>query len=119
MRSLFYLLCSAFVIGLAYWAYKENYRTQASLRGVKELQQHIAQEKETIAVLKAEWAYLNRPDRLRDLVDLNFKDLRLIPLLPSHFGDSEMVSYPGPDMFNINTPVRVISTDPENGKEWP
>jgi hypothetical protein len=119
MRSLFYLICSAFVIGLAYWAYKENYKTQASLRQVKELQQQIAQEKESIAVLNAEWAYLNRPDRLRDLVDLNFKDLRLIPLLPSHFGDSEMVSYPSQDMFNIDTPVRVNSADTENGKEWP
>lgn len=119
MRSVFYLVCSAFVIGLAYWAYKENYKTQASLREVKELQQQIAGEKETIAVLNAEWAYLNRPDRLRDLVDLNFKDLKLIPLLPSHFGDSEMVSYPEPDLFDINEPVSVISPGADNGGTQP
>jgi len=119
MRSLFYLVCSAFVIGLAYWAYKENYKTQVSLREVKELQQQIAQEKETIAVLNAEWAYLNRPDRLRDLVDLNFADLKLIPLLPSHFGDSEMVSYPTPDLYDINAPVSVNSDGGENGGQQP
>ncbi len=119
MRSVFYLVCSAFVIGLAYWAYKENYKTQASLREVKELQQQIAQEKETIAVLNAEWAYLNRPDRLRDLVDLNFEDLKLIPLLPSHFGDSEMVSYPEPDLFDINAPVSVVSPSADNGGTQP
>jgi len=108
MRSLFYLVCSAFVIGLAYWAYKENYKTQASLKEVKELQQQIAHEKETIAVLKAEWAYLNRPDRLRELVDLNFEDLQLIPLLPSHFGDSELVGYPTTIFDEIVEPVTVI-----------
>jgi cell division protein FtsL len=119
MRTVFYLVCSAFVIGLAYWAYKENYRTQAALREVKELQQQIAQEKVTIAVLKAEWAYLNRPDRLRELVDLNFTDLKLIPLLPSHFGDSEMVSYPTEALQDIDEPVSVIANDPSNGRVFP
>ena len=111
MRTLFYLVCSAFVIGLAYWAYKENYKTQAALREVKELQQQIAQEKETIAVLNAEWAYLNRPDRLRELVDLNFPDLKLIPLLPSHFGDSEMVAYPTSVFQGVTDPVTVLAND--------
>lgn len=108
MRSVFYLLCSVFVIGLAYWAYTENYKTQASLKQVKELQQQVAQEKETIAVLNAEWAYLNRPDRLRDLVDLNFEDLKLIPLLPSHFGDSEMVGYPTTVFDGVIEPVTIM-----------
>ena len=117
MRVMFYLICSAFVIGLAYWAYKENYRTQSALKEVKELQQQIAQQKEAIAVLKAEWAYLNRPDRLRDLVDLNFTDLKLIPLLPSHFGDSEMISYPPQDVWIYNTPQEVIGIDPVDQSE--
>jgi len=112
MRSLFYMVCSVFVIGLAYWAYKENYKTQAALKQVKELQQQIAQEQETIAVLNAEWAYLNRPDRLRDLVELNFPDLKLIPLLPSHFGDSEMVAYPTTVMPGLSDPVTVRSNIP-------
>lgn len=107
MRSLFYLVCSAFVIGLAYWAYTENYKTQSALKEVKTLQQQIAQERETIAVLHAEWAYLNRPDRLRDLVDLNFADLKLIPLFPSHFGDSEMVGYPTTVFDNVVEPVTI------------
>jgi hypothetical protein len=116
MRTLFYLVCSAFIIGLAYWAYKENYKTQAALREVKELQQQIAEQKEAITVLRAEWAYLNRPERLRDLVDLNFNELKLIPLLPSHFGDSEMVSYPMYEALDVNDPVTVIAKDPVNGE---
>ncbi|MFK5998361.1 MAG: cell division protein FtsL [Rhodobacterales bacterium] len=112
MRSLFYIVCSVLVVGLAYWAYKENYKTKAALTQVKELQQQIAQEQETIAVLNAEWAYLNRPDRLRDLVELNFPDLKLIPLLPSHFGDSEMVAYPTAVMQGLTDPVTVSSKSP-------
>jgi len=107
MRSLFFIVCSAFVIGLAYWAYTENYKTQASLKEVRALQQQIAREKETIAVLNAEWAYLNRPDRLRDLVDLNFEDLKLIPLSPLHFGDSEMIGYPTTIIDSVTDPVTI------------
>ncbi len=109
MRTLFYIVCSAFIIGLAYWAYKENYKTQTALREVKELQQEIAKQKEAIAVLNAEWAYLNRPDRLRELVDLNFEALGLIPLAPSHFGDSEMVAYPVHEQLQVNEPVSIQS----------
>jgi hypothetical protein len=116
MRGFFYVICSALVIGLAYWAYNENYKTQAALREVKSLQQQIAEQKEAIAVLHAEWAYLNRPERLRDLVDLNFEDLKLIPLLPSHFGDSEMITYPEPDYLELNEPVSVIGND-QNAEE--
>ena len=36
-----------------------------------DLRAEIADEREALAVLNAEWAYLNRPDRLRDLADLN------------------------------------------------
>ena len=119
MRGFFYIVCSAFVIGLAYWAYKENYKTQAALREVKALQQQIAEQKEAIAVLNAEWAYLNRPERLRDLVDLNFADLKLIPLLPSHFGDSEMISYPELNYFELNEPVSVIGNDTNSEEQQP
>ncbi len=107
MRSLFFIVCATFVVGLAYWAYTENYKTQAALKEVRALQKQIAHEKETIAVLNAEWAYLNRPDRLRDLVDLNFEDLKLIPLAPSHFGDSEMVGYPTTIIDSVTDPVTI------------
>ena len=94
MKTFLYMMCCAIVISGAYWAYKENYRTQASLRRVSDLQQQIAAERESISVLKAEWAYLNRPDRLRELVDLNYDALGLLPLMPGHFAEVELVAYP-------------------------
>ena len=106
MKTLAYLICCGLVISVAYWAYKENYRTQNSLRRVSTLQSEIAAEREAIAVLSAEWAYLNRPDRLRELVDLNFVDLPLLPLMPEHFADVELVAYPS---FQID-PNQVTGT---------
>ena len=119
MRTLLYLLCSGMVIGLAYWAYKENYRTQASVRRVSELQYQIARERTSISVLKAEWAYLNRPERLRELAEMNFDDLQLLPLLPEHFADVALVAYPQPklDMNEISDPVSVRALDDD--EEYP
>ena len=94
MRSLFYILTALAVIGLATWAYNENYKTQAALREVSELNREIAHLRETLGVLRAEWAYLNRPDRLRDLADLNFDRLGLLPLSPDQFGRADQIPYP-------------------------
>ena len=64
MRIFIYIICSFIVITMAYWAYTENYTTQASIRRVEELNRLVADEKEAISILNAEWAYLNRPERL-------------------------------------------------------
>ena len=37
-------------------------------------------------MLEAEWAYLNRPERLSDLAALNFEHLQLMPIMPQQFG---------------------------------
>ncbi|MEO0344189.1 MAG: cell division protein FtsL [Pseudomonadota bacterium] len=86
MRGGFLILGCAVLTLLAYWAYSENYKTQAELQHVNELRYQIADRREAISVMTAEWAYLNRPDRLRHLVDANFEALRLIPMTSDHFG---------------------------------
>ena len=94
MRSIFFILVALAVIGLANWAYQENYRTQAAIRDVEQLHSEISELRERLAILRAEWAYLNRPDRLRDLADLNYDRLGLLPLSPQQFGRVDQITYP-------------------------
>ena len=94
MKSVLYVITALAVMGLAVWAYRQNYETQAKLREVRELRLEIADLRERASVLRAEWAYLNRPERLADLADLNFDRLGLLPLRPDHFGSIDHISYP-------------------------
>ena len=96
MRPLLYVLSFLAVLGLGFWAYRENYTTQAALREVASLQDDIANLHESLAIQRAEWAYLNRPERLRDLAVLNFDRLGLLPMEPHQFGRAADVAYPPP-----------------------
>lgn len=94
MRGFYVIVSVVMVMGLAFWAYRENYATQQVLREVSGLQRQIGHQREELAVLKAEWAYLNRPERLRDLAAINFDRLGLLPFLPDQFGRVDQVAYP-------------------------
>ncbi len=98
MRMVLSILAAVAVMGLAFWAYHENYATKAALDHVARLEAEIADQREALAVLNAEWAYLNRPDRLRDLAQLNFARLGLLPMLPEQFGRVTDVPYPVADV---------------------
>lgn len=102
MRTLVFLLTAIFVIGSAFWAYRENYETQAAQAQTEKVQRQIGQARARLAVLKAEWAYLNRPDRLHELAEINFERLALVPLSPDHFGHVDEVSYPAADLPDLN-----------------
>ncbi|MCL6285373.1 cell division protein FtsL [Ruegeria sp. 2012CJ41-6] len=96
MKSVIYVLTALAVFGLALWAYQENYKTQQVLKETQTLQRQIGAAQVRLSVLRAEWAYLNRPDRLRELADLNFDRLGLLPLRPDQFGKVDQVAYPRP-----------------------
>ena len=109
MRSVLFVLTACAVIGLAFWAYRENYRTQEALNVTEQLQRDIGDSRARLAVLRAEWAYLNRPDRLRDLAEINFERLGLLPLHPDQFGQVDEVPYPPAPLLPITNPVDVSS----------
>ncbi|MFQ6552515.1 cell division protein FtsL [Aestuariibius insulae] len=109
MRSFLFMLSALAIVGLAFWAYRENYATQQSLREVRDLHDQIGAAHARLTVLNAEWAYLNRPDRLRDLVELNYERLGLLPLTPETFGRLEQVAYPQPDLGPILETVETSS----------
>jgi len=109
MRSFLYIFSGLMVISLGYWAYHENYDTQASMREVRTLHRQIGLSHERLNVLQAEWAYLNRPDRLRDLAELNFDRLGLLPLMPDGFGRIEQIDYPTAIVFDLVNSIEVSS----------
>lgn len=96
MKLLLYVSAVVLVVVCATWAYRVNYATQEAMGRVADLRADIAAEREAIAVLNAEWAYLNRPDRLQVLVKQNEAALGLVELTPSQFGEASMVAFPPP-----------------------
>ena len=108
MKGLLSILSALAVMGLAFWAYHENYRTQAAQRHAADLSRDIGELRETLAVLRAEWAYLNRPERLAELATLNFDRLGLMPMRPEHFGAVDQVAFP--QRIDATRPVDVVGT---------
>ena len=74
LRVLINMVCIAV---LAIGVYLVKYSVQDVQRNVVTLRADLASEKESLHLLNAEWAYLNRPDRLRQLAD---RHLALVPL---------------------------------------
>ena len=107
MRSILYLIVAMVVMSLAFWASREKYRTQDALNEMEGVQREIAGLREQLVVLRAEWAYLNRPARLRELVALNADKLNLKPINSGQFVDSAKIDYPPP-------PVKYPPRRPEN-----
>ncbi len=110
MRGFIYVLTALAVIGLAFWAYRENYATQQAMREMSNLKEQIAQTRQAINVQRAEWAYLNRPSRLRELADLNYRKLELMPLNAIHYGRLEQIAYPSPVLPEITDQMEVRGT---------
>ena len=94
MRIVLHLSAAILVVICATWAYRVNYATQEAMNRVADLRRAIAAEREAIAVLNAEWAYLNRPDRLRELALQNAEALGLAELTPDQFGEAATVAFP-------------------------
>ncbi|MGH1354278.1 MAG: cell division protein FtsL [Thalassovita sp.] len=108
MRSVLYVLTALAVIGSAFWAYHENYKTQAALDHADDLHRKIAQSRARLGMLRAEWAYLNRPDRLRELVVINYERMELTVFAPNQFGRVDQVAYPTLDaLADVSDSVEV------------
>jgi len=85
VRFLLFSIVIICTFGLGLWAYKINYESRAASQRVKGLENATLSANKEIKILKAEWAYLNNPERLRKLVEYYFLELRLTPIDPDDF----------------------------------
>ena len=66
--------------------YDMKYEAEIAAEIIKQKQAEIAQAREDISLLKAEWALLTRPARMRDLLERHQDILNLTPLPSNHIG---------------------------------
>ena len=98
MKTVLYLFAGMLVVFAASWTYKVNYQVQDAEDRVASLQRAINRERSSIAVLGAEWAYLNRPERLRALSEAYYNELRLMPIDATHFASIKDVPMPADEI---------------------
>lgn len=77
MIRLIHLIAITLLIGSAAYAYSTKYETLYYAESLAKLKAKVQRERETVAIAKAEWAMLTRPDRLQRIVD---KHLDLQPM---------------------------------------
>ena len=69
MTKLLHIVAISALIGSAGYAYSIKYDTLFYSEQVAKLKSKVQREREAIAVLQAEWQYLDRPDRLQAAAD--------------------------------------------------
>lgn len=69
MIRLLHLVAICCLIGSAGYAYSIKYDTLYYAEEIAKIKARLAKERDSIAVAKAEWALLERPDRLQRMVD--------------------------------------------------
>jgi cell division protein FtsL len=88
---------SAALLGIALLAlsifalFQVKYKVQNLRRDLVEIERQITADKQSIHVLEAEWAYLNRPERLKRLSD-QYLDLRYVTVAQVKEGQGMMVA---------------------------
>lgn len=77
MIKLLHIIAIGALVSSALYAYSIKYETTLQAEQLQKLKAKAQREREAIAVLKAEWQFLNRPERLQALAD---RHLDLQPL---------------------------------------
>lgn len=65
------------VLGTAVWTYSIKYDTEKQLAEIRSLKAQIETERETIELLRADWAFLTQPERLQKLAERYQETLKL------------------------------------------
>jgi cell division protein FtsL len=77
------------LVALAYVIYEVKYQSRALDEDIAALRKEIDTERDAVAVLRAEWSLLNRPERIERLAE---KHLNLRPASPNQLVTLDTVS---------------------------
>ncbi|MFN3232845.1 MAG: hypothetical protein ACE363_11915 [Alphaproteobacteria bacterium] len=78
----------ALLVAVSYGLYRLKYTVEDQRDSAAAISAQIAEDQRAIKVLRAEWAYLTRPQRLQDLSG-DFLDLA--PLDPDQIGELDVI----------------------------
>ncbi|WP_349369258.1 hypothetical protein [Salinarimonas sp.] len=106
MIKLLHVAAIAGLIGSAVWAYSIKYETIRQTEELARLEREIEREREMIAVLRAEWAFLNRPDRVEALTDAHLPDV--VPFAVEHLARFEDLPDRPPDADEIGAKLQAL-----------
>lgn len=118
-----FIICAVLVSGALLFVVSQ--RVQSTERDIRFLENKITRENESIRVLQAEWAYLNRPDRLEKLATSSQVRPTAIPESLDRRIMLETVMVPVPirkPVYNIvpNAPALIqVGTQAGKSKELP
>ena len=90
-RVTLFWICLAVTVGFGLFHVK--YKVQALEDDLRRLNAAITEEQEQLHVLAAEWAHLNRPDRLEALAR---RHTELAPTGAAQFGSVKAIPFPDP-----------------------
>ena len=69
MIKLLHVIAIGALVSSAFYAYGIKYETTLEAEQLQKIRMKAQRERDAIAVLKAEWQFLNRPDRLQALAE--------------------------------------------------
>ncbi|MGG5810382.1 cell division protein FtsL, partial [Falsiroseomonas sp. CW058] len=78
----FTVLCFFAFAGAGAWLYQVKHSVALHDRELREIRRETEAARERISILRAEWALLNEPERLRQVAT---RHLALEPMQPQHF----------------------------------
>ncbi|MEN3791164.1 hypothetical protein [Fulvimarina sp. MAC3] len=101
MRTLDILSIIA-LIGAASWTFQVKHDADLVETEIRKVERKISSEKETIAILSADWTLLNQPGRLQTLSETYAEDLKLAELRPDQIvAEHQLPAPPEPKELTI------------------
>lgn len=98
MFKVLHVVAIGALVSSALYAYTIKYDTTLHAEQLTKLKAKVTREREAIAVLKAEWQHLNRPERIQPLAD---RHLALQPLAIGQIVRIQDLPMKGPKVDSI------------------